>query len=210
MKLTVLSHPLLEIEGFVSEFSHALGAPWPELALPVLLSLAPPELAAVDPKTAVRDLLRHGGFKPAGRNKPASESLRKAIPAGRLAPVNAAVDAGNAASFHSGLPISVVDLDRVTQPLHIEIAPAGSSYVFNPSGRVLELGGLVVLSDGEGPCANAVKDSQRTKTHDGTMRTLSVIWGTSALPGRAARVGEWYRNRLLAAGVRVSPCVVGT
>lgn len=208
MKLLVLPHPLLEVEAFVSEFSHPLGEPWPELALPLLLELAPPKLAAADPKTAVRDLLRHGGFKPAGRNKPASEYLHKAIPAGRLGVINGAVDACNAASFHSGLPISVIDLDRATRPVRIEIAPSGASYVFNPSGQVLDLGGLLVLSDLNGPCANAVKDSQRTKTHDATVRTLSVIWGTNALPGRAALVGEWYRGQLVAAGVTVSPCAV--
>ncbi len=35
-------------------------------------------------RRAVRDLLRHGGYKPTGRGKPASEYLVRA--AGRLAP----------------------------------------------------------------------------------------------------------------------------
>jgi hypothetical protein len=49
-----------------------------------------------------------------------------------------------------------------------------------------------------------VKDSQRTKTTPATTRTLSVIWGTTALPGRAQRTMEWYRALLEAAGATTS------
>jgi hypothetical protein len=41
-----------------------------------------------------------------------------------------------------------------------------------------------------------VKDSHRTKTHPGTRRTLSILWGTRALPGRAETAGAWYRALL--------------
>ena len=59
-----------------------------------------------------------------------------------------------------------------------------------------EIDELLCLHDAEGPCANAVKDSQRTKTHDGTTRTLSLVWGSNALPGYAAKVAAWYRALL--------------
>ena len=147
-------------------------------------------------REAVRALLRHGGFKPSGRSKPASEYLIKAVGEGLLSPINAAVDACNVVSLHSGLPISVVDLDRARPPLRVGVAPAGSSYVFNASGQSIDLGGLLCLFDADGPCANAVKDAQRTKTSPETRRTLSLIWGTTALPGRAARTEAWYRELL--------------
>jgi DNA/RNA-binding domain of Phe-tRNA-synthetase-like protein len=147
-------------------------------------------------REAVRALLRHGGFKPTGRSKPASEYLLKAVRDGMLSSINLAVDACNVVSLHSGLPISVVDLDRAREPLRVGIASAGSSYVFNASGQVMDLGGLLVLFDAEGPCANAVKDAQRTKTDASTRRTLSVIWGTTALPGRAEATAKWYRGLL--------------
>src|SRR5262249_49651127 len=95
-----------------------------------------------------------------------------------------------------GLPISVVDLDRVQQPLRVGIAPAGASYVFNATGQSIDLGGLLCLFDAEGPCANAVKDAQRSKTTEETHRTLSLIWGTVALPDPAARTEQWYRSLL--------------
>lgn len=157
-------------------------------------------------KTAVRDLLRHGGFKPAGRSKPASEYLVKAHEQGWLSPdrsINAVVDALNAVSLHSGLPISVIDADRASAPWRIGVAPAGSAYPFNASGQIIDLSGLLCLFDADGPCANPVKDSQRTKTCDDTVNTLSVVWGTVALPGHAARVAEWYGALLQEIGAAV-------
>ena len=139
---------------------------------------------------------RHGGFKPTGRSKPASEYLLKAVEEGRLSSINLAVDICNAVSLHSGLPISVVDLDLVKPPLRIGVAEPGMSYVFNAAGQSIDLGGLLCLFDAEGPCGNAVKDAQRTKTGPATTRTLTVIWGTTELAGRAPRAEEWYRQLL--------------
>src|SRR5207302_8712436 len=118
----------------------------------------------------------------------------KAVEEGRLTSINVAVDVCNAVSLHSGLPISVVDLDRARPPLRVGVAPAGASYVFNASGQVIDLGGLLCLFDAEGPCGNAVKDAQRTKTTADTTRTLSLVWGTTALPGRAAQAVAWYER----------------
>ena len=103
-------------------------------------------------------------------------------------------------SLHSGLPISVVDLDLARPPFRIGVAQEGASYVFNPSGQTIELAGLLCLFDADGPCANAVKDSQRTKTRGETTRTLTVIWGTRALPDRAAAAMAWYRELLASGG----------
>jgi DNA/RNA-binding domain of Phe-tRNA-synthetase-like protein len=147
-------------------------------------------------RESVRHLLRHGGFKPTGRSKPASEYLLKAAAEGRLASINVAVDACNSASLHSGLPISVVDLDRAAAPFRIGVAALGTSYVFNPSGQTIDVGGLLCLFDSEGSCANAVKDAQRTKTTGDTQQTLSIVWGTRALPGRVDQATAWYRSLL--------------
>jgi DNA/RNA-binding domain of Phe-tRNA-synthetase-like protein len=83
------------------------------------------------------------------------------------------------------------------------VAPAGASYVFNASGQSIDLEGLLCLFDAEGPCANAVKDSQRTKTQGDTRRTLTVLWGTKALPGRTERAFSWYRELLERLGAAV-------
>jgi len=192
--ITIDDHPLLDAGVFVTEF------PRPLEGMETPSSWEVPMSSDDAVRKAVRDLLRYGGYKPTGRGKPASEYLIGAAAAGTLEPINLAVDACNAVSLHSGLPISVVDLDLAREPFRIGIAPAGASYVFNKAGQTIDLEGLLCLFDADGPCANAVKDSQRTKTHAWTRRTLSVVWGTRSLPGRASRAVGWYRGLLAESG----------
>lgn len=200
--LDIAPHPLLDLAAFVTEFLQPLGEQACNAQLLGMLSLDATAIANAhlqssdEVRRTVRDLLRHGGFKPTGRSKPASEYLIKAATAGKLSPINVAVDACNAVSLHSGLPISVVDFGLLTEPLRIDIAPPNTAYIFNPSGQSIDVGGLLCLCDAAGPCANAVKDSQRTKTSAATTSTLSVIWGTNALPGRTSATLKWYRALL--------------
>jgi DNA/RNA-binding domain of Phe-tRNA-synthetase-like protein len=198
-------HPLLDAAAFFTTFPGPLGELAPPPSLTALLAPgAQAPLTSDDAvRGAVRDLLRHGGYKPTGRGKPASEYLLRAVGEGALSSINAAVDCCNAVSLHSGLPISVVDVELATPPFRLGLAPAGTSYVFNASGQTIDVEGLLCLFDAAGPCANAVKDSQRTKTRPQTTRTLTVIWGTQALPGRTARALSWYRELLAALGASV-------
>src|SRR4051794_36707890 len=131
--LTVVPHPLLDLAAFVTEFTEPLGKLPSPPELQALLSLEMPTPLQSDDtvREAVRNLLRHGGFKPTGRSKPASEYLLKAVADGQLTPINLAVDVCNAVSLHSGLPVSVIDLDRAREPLRVGVAPPGASYVFN-------------------------------------------------------------------------------
>lgn len=205
--LTLDPHPLLDARVFVTHFPRPLGelpSP-PELLSLLSLQAAAPFRSDDAVRETVRQLLRHGGFKPTGRSKPASEYLVKAVGEGRLAGINLAVDACNVVSLHSGLPISVVDLDRAHEPFRVGVAPPGASYVFNASGQTIDLEGLLCLFDAEGPCANAVKDAQRTKTGPDTRRTLSVLWGTVALSGRAAEAERWYHSLLEQHGATTEP-----
>lgn len=208
MKFTVDEHPLLDLRAFVTIFPVSLGEITPFGELTELLSLeAEAPLASCDQvRKEIRDLLRHGGFRPTGRSKPASEYLVKAAKESSLSPINVAVDACNAVSLHSGLPISVVDLDLARDPFRVGISPQGTSYIFNPSGQSIDVSGLLCLFDAEGPCANAVKDAQRTKTGPATRRTLSLIWGTQQLPGLAADAQRWYQELLERHGADVDPC----
>lgn len=205
LALRAPEHPTLELGCFATRFPSELGALVVAESVRALFTPAPTGLAGVAPpddavRKAVRDLLRHGGYKPTGRGKPSSEYLLAAVAEQALGSINLAVDACNAVSYQSGLPISVVDLDRAAEPLSVAIAEAGTTYVFNASGQVIDVGGLLCLFDGSGPCANAVKDAQRTKTQAGTVRTLSVVWGTRALPGRTAATVRAYRALLEGAG----------
>ncbi len=194
--IAIAPHPLLDLWAFTSELP-ADGTSPPAL-LALLDAAAPAPLSSSDEvRQKIRALLKAGGFKPTGRSKPASEYLLAAAP---LRSINLAVDAGNAVSLHSGLPISVVDLDRVRPPLSVDLAAPGTSYVFNPSGQVIDVGKLICLIDAEGPCANAVKDAQRSKTDGETRRTLSLLWSSRELPKRGEAACRWYRDLLAAAG----------
>ncbi len=201
--VTLDAHPLLDAGLFTAHFPKTLAEPSPAWLTALLSLSAKAPLASDDAvRTAVRELLRHGGYKPTGRGKPASEYLLRAAQEGALGPINPAVDACNAVSLHSGLPISVVDLDRAQAPLRIAVAPEGARYVFNASGQEIDLAGLLCLFDTQGPCANAVKDAQRTKTSPTSTRTLTVVWGTKALPGRTAQAVAWYRELLSQLGAQ--------
>ena len=184
-----MPHPLLDLGAFVTRFAQRLG------------ELVPSDPGVVAPfsssdavRTEIRQLLRHGGFKPSGRSKPASEYLVAAHNELRFPRINAAVDACNIASLWSGLPISLIDVDRVGGDLRIDVCPAGTNYVFNPSGQVIDASGLLAVFDGEGPTGTPVKDAQRTKTHDGTRAALSIVWGSNKLPGHTQEATSWYRQ----------------
>lgn len=215
-------HPLLAPAAFVARWpaplEHAAAPSWSSRLLRLL-----PEIAADDPpavadlrtrlggsdettRDAVRKLLRHGGYKPSGRGKPAAEYLLGVATNGEgPASINLAVDLCNAVSLHSGLPVSVVDLDLARPPLRLAIASAGSSYVFNASGQTIDLGGLLCLHDADGPCSNAVKDAQRTKTRGATTTVLCVIWGATAVADRVDRALAAYRELTTLAGAQLEP-----
>ncbi len=199
--LIIDPHPLLDAAAFTTVFPKGLG-PMGATSLPALLSASAvaPLQSSDDVRAAVRDLLRHGGYKPTGRGKPASEYLIRAVGEGALSSINAAVDACNVVSLHSGLPISVVDLNSARAPFRIAVAPAETHYVFNASGQSIDVEGLLCLFDADGACANAVKDAQRTKTTPETTRTLSVIWGSKSLAGRTEKALAWYLELLKTLG----------
>lgn len=202
LAIQVEPHPLIRAVAFTTD----LAAVHPDLSSPAwLVDLL--RLDASSPfehdgrvRASVRDALRIDGYKPTGRGKPASEYLARAADQGVLASINLPVDACNVVSLHSGIPISVIDLDRASPPFRIAVAGQDDAYVFNPSGQSIRLGGLPCLFDAAGPCANAVRDAQRTKTRPATRQTLSVLWGCSPLEDRTAAALAWYLEILQRAG----------
>jgi DNA/RNA-binding domain of Phe-tRNA-synthetase-like protein len=207
MALTIDPHPLLRVAAFTTNFPNPLGElTTPPDVLALLDADAPAPLQRDEAlRGAVRDMLRHGGYKPTGRGKPASEYLVRAASDGALGSINLAVDVCNVVSLHSGLPISVVDLGRARAPFRIGVAPAGASYVFNASGQEIDLSGLLCIFDAGGPCANSVRDAQRTKTQSATTATLSVIWGCAGYEDRLRDADRWYRALLEQAGATTAP-----
>ena len=203
--LQIEPHPMLRVAAFATEFAAPIGSLSSQSWLTQLLSkdAAAPVQRSEELRSAVRDMLRHGGYKPTGRGKPASEYLVRTAEEGGIRSINMPVDACNVVSLHSGLPITVVDTDLARAPYRIAIAPADSTYVFNPTGQEIDVSGLVCLFDAQGPCGNAVKDSQRTKTRDETTHTLSVIWGVKDFEQQLEAAYNWYVELLQRAGAKV-------
>ncbi len=196
--IEVAGHPILRPAAFTSRFTAPLGeTPAPQWLIDLLRLDAPAPIHRDESlRLAVRDMLRHWGHKPAGRGKPASEYLVRAVGEGVLESINAAVDVCNVVSLHSGFPIALVDLDLAHPPFRVRSGKEDESYVFNASGQEMALKGLICLEDAVGPCANPVKDAQRTKTHQGTVRTLTVMWGAVGYEDRREAAVAWYKEIL--------------
>jgi len=130
-------------------------------------------------KAAVRNMLRHGAYAPAGRGKPASEYLLGAAAAGSFPLVNGPVDVNNAVSLPCGYPASIFDAEKSGQDLLLRRGRPGERYVFNAAGQAIELEDLLCVcrrvEDAWVPCGNPVKDSMATKTSASTTRVVAVI-----------------------------------
>jgi len=209
----------IEVKDYPSLFGLALTAEWPDpigevespgwlIALLQLNSPHAPFASDDHVRAEIRSMMRTRGYKPSGRGKPASEYLLRAADQGKLGSINAAVDVCNVVSLHSGIPISVVDLDRLEQPLYIAAPQDDAAYVFNATGQEITVTGIPCLFDASGPCANGVKDSQRTKTGDDTRRTLSILWSTHSLRDHTHRARTWYAEILERLGARVMDAAI--
>jgi DNA/RNA-binding domain of Phe-tRNA-synthetase-like protein len=164
-------------------------------------------------KSAVRDLLRAGGYKPAGRGKPASEYLAQAAERGEFPRISHIVDALNLVSFESGLPISLLDAERVmdgTNALVIRLGRPGESYVFNAAGHEIQLDGLLMVARNEGTAlGNPVKDSMLAKTTEATTHTVAFIWATRRALNEAALLAVCQRLGNLLRGAETEISVIG-
>ncbi len=134
-------------------------------------------------KESVRGMLRAGGYKPAGRQKPASEYLAQAAREGRFPSINGPVDCNNILSLETGLPISLLDAEAFGGgDALVRICGAGESYVFNASGHEMDLEGLLCVCAADGtPLGNPVKDSMAGKLKDGSGDFAGFIYAPPSL-----------------------------
>lgn len=138
---------------------------------------------------SIRDLLRTGGYKPAGRGKPAQEYLFKtAEKDGRLPSIVNAVDLINVVSVSSGLPVSLLSADRIGDDVSIRFGTEGESYVFNSVEQTLDLKGLIcVCAERDGrsiPMGTPVKDSQYAKVDEDDRNVVAFIYGSLRTVGK--------------------------
>ena len=167
--------------------------------------------AAVSPdrKAAVRGMLRHGSYKPAGRAKPSSEYLLAAALEGDFPSVNFFVDAANIVSLVSGYPVSIVDLDKAGPEFLVRRGLEGEGYVFNAGGQTIDLKDLLCVCRREGgafvPTANPVRDSMATKIFPGAHNLAAFIYAPAGpecrdLDRACADLAAWLAELALAVG----------
>jgi DNA/RNA-binding domain of Phe-tRNA-synthetase-like protein len=144
-------------------------------------------------KAAVRNMLRFGKYRPAGRGRPSSEYLLAAALAGdgvedSFPLVNGPVDANNAVSLEWGYPASIFDAAKTGSELLLRRGAAGESYVFNPSGQTIELEDLLVVcrrcaavgASVWEPCGNPVKDAMATKVFEDARDVVAVVYAPAS------------------------------
>jgi hypothetical protein len=92
MQVTLAEHPLLEAALFVTSLPRPLGELETTSAIRALLQPGAAGLlqSSDEVRKHVRDLLRHGGYKPTGRGKPSSEYLLGAAAEGGMPAINLA------------------------------------------------------------------------------------------------------------------------
>ena len=130
-------------------------------------------------REGVRALLRTGGYKASGRNKPAHEYLARCLGESKFPRIHPAVDCLNALSVRIGLPISMLDRSRFEECLHVRLGKAQERYVFNSVGQELELENLIVVCGGtlgEIPLGSPVKDSMAGKIQETISRIVCILY----------------------------------
>jgi DNA/RNA-binding domain of Phe-tRNA-synthetase-like protein len=151
----------------------------------------------------VRDMLRHGRYKPTGRGKPASEYLLQAALEDRFPRINNLVDINNLISLRSLLPISLVDLVRAgCDHFTVRHGRPSESYIFNAGGQTIDLEDLLLVArlPGDEACANPIKDSMATKIDDSATDVMAVLYAPDVLRPGLSHAVEAFEEALKAWG----------
>ena len=124
--------------------------------------------------------------KDPSRYRPASEQLARRVLQGKdLYSVDTLVDLGNLVSLFSGYPTGLLDADKIKGKKEevegladIELGVGHADEPYEGIGRgVLNIEGLPVYRDAEGPIASPTSDSTRTMLSADTRRLLFIING---------------------------------
>lgn len=136
------------------------------------------EPAAAPPIAALRGLYKALGKEPS-RYRGSPEALVRRAKAGKPMPrINNVVDAINVVSVETLLPIGLYDLAHVRPPLAFRRGAPGEQYE-GIGKEALNLDGLPVMADAEGPFGSPTSDSRRTMITADARRILAVLFGVT-------------------------------
>jgi len=138
--------------------------------------------AAEPPIAALRALYRALGKEPS-RYRGSPEALLRRVRAGKeLYRIHNVVDVVNLVSLVTLLPIGLYDRERLAPPVLFRRGEPGETY--DGIGKEgLNLDGLPVLADAEGPFGSPTSDSRRTMITPDARRIAAVIFGVTGRGG---------------------------
>jgi DNA/RNA-binding domain of Phe-tRNA-synthetase-like protein len=141
----------------------------------------PAEPSARPPIAATRELYRRLGKDPSRYRGSPEALLRRARSGKELYRIHSVVDVINLVSLRTLLPIGLYDAAKLRPPLVLRRGAPGEAY--DGIGKEqLNLDGLPVLADAEGPFGSPTSDSRRTMVTAATAEVFAVVFGVT---GRA-------------------------
>ncbi len=167
-----------------------------------------PEPRAVLEVSAI--IATRAGYKALGKDparyRGSAEALLRRLITGKGMPrINNVVDVINLVSVESRLPIGLYDLGHVEGVIDFRAGRAGETY--KGIGKYdLNLEGLPLFADAQGPHGSPTSDSERTMVTDATTRVLAIIisfGGLSALRGATKRMTELFEAHCTAKNVEI-------
>ncbi|MDZ7713615.1 MAG: phenylalanine--tRNA ligase beta subunit-related protein [Rhodovibrio sp.] len=142
--------------------------------------------SALSAVQAARSAYKQLGKDPA-RYRPAAEALLRRARQGKpVSPIHPVVDVNNMVSLETGVSIGSYDRAKLRPPFLCRGGRAGESYAGIGRGD-LNLAGLPLLADGDGPFGCPTSDSARAAVAGETRSVLMVLYGFAAAGDAEAR-----------------------
>ncbi len=167
--------------------------------------LAATEISSIPEIAATRAAYKALGKDPS-RYRGSAEAMLRRISQGKgLYRVNTVVDVNNLVSLETFHSIGLYDRAHLAPPLVFRRGGAGEEYQGIAKGAI-NLEGLPVFADGEGPFGNPSSDSARTMIRPETTEVLMAIvsfTGPATLDAALSRAGALLERYASARGVVV-------
>lgn len=152
---------------------------WAEMQDAASAAAADPSEPASRPAiAATRELYRRLGKDPSRYRGSPEALLRRARSGKELYRIHDVVDVINLVSLRTFLPIGLYDAAHLRPPLTLRRGAHGEAY--DGIGKEqLNLDGLPVLADADGPFGSPTSDSRRTMVTGDTRAVLAVVFGVT-------------------------------
>ncbi len=135
------------------------------------------EAASSDPVIAAMRAAFKATGKDPSRYRPSSEALTRRVLAGKgLYQINNVVDSGNLVSLMTGIPVGCYDAAWIKGDITFRVGTPGETYDGIGRGGI-NLEGLPVLADADGPFGSPFSDSDRTGVSENTTDLVFVLFG---------------------------------